>query len=168
MEKALTVVNEMQNEGLFEKYAIAGGIAAMFYIEPVTTFDLDIFIILPERGHTIVSLSPLYDWLKERGYFPEKEQVKIEESYVQFIPVYNDLTYEAVNKSDEKNYKNVKTFVVGKEYLFAIMMQTGRRKDYERMHLFWDESNLKKDKLKEIADKFDLSEQYEKFLRKNV
>jgi len=50
MEQTLKIINLMQEEKLFATYAIGGGIAALFYIEPITTFDLDIFIILPESA----------------------------------------------------------------------------------------------------------------------
>ena len=78
MEKTLKVINQMRAEGLFSKYAIGGGIATLFYIEPIATFDLDIFIIISETPGLLVSLSPLYDWLTQKGYKAEKEQIIIE------------------------------------------------------------------------------------------
>ncbi len=44
MEKALSVINEMMHLGLIKSYAIGGGIAATYYIEPVLTYDLDVFL----------------------------------------------------------------------------------------------------------------------------
>ena len=163
MEKTISVINVMQQEGLFERYAIAGGIAALFYIEPVTTFDLDIFIILRSTEGRIISLSPIYSWLKERGYIPEREQVIIEGSLVQFIPVYNDLTEQAVQNAVKHTIGNIKTEVVSKEYLFAIMLQTGRSKDLQRMQLFWDEAEMDVSELEKIVNHFNLNEQYRRF-----
>jgi len=34
----------MQKKKVIAKYAIGGGIAAIFYMEPMLTYDLDIFI----------------------------------------------------------------------------------------------------------------------------
>jgi hypothetical protein len=163
MEKTISVINVMQQEGLFERYAIAGGIAALFYIEPVTTFVLDVFIILRTTEDQIISLSPIYTWLTKRGYIPEREQVIIEGSLVQFLPVYNDLTEQAVYNSVEHRVGNTRTSVVSREYLFAIMMQTGRSKDLQRMQLFWDEAGMDINELERIVNHFNLHEQYRKF-----
>ena len=70
MEHTLNIIHLMQQEGLFTTYAIGGGIAALFYIEPITTFDLDIFVILPGSSERVISLSPLYAWLEKKGYRP--------------------------------------------------------------------------------------------------
>jgi len=45
MEKALQVIEEITRLGIIKAYAIGGGIAATYYIEPVLTYDLDIFFI---------------------------------------------------------------------------------------------------------------------------
>lgn len=47
MEKALAVLNELEQAGILGRYAIGGAMAATFYAEPVVTFDLDIFVVLP-------------------------------------------------------------------------------------------------------------------------
>lgn len=131
MDKALKVVNELQKSRLFQCYAIGGGVAATYYIEPVLTFDLDIFFI-PVREELDL-LSPIYDELKKRGYRAEKELVIIEGIPVQFIPVYNDLIKEAVETAVESTYKRVMTRILRPEYLLAIALQTNRPKDRERV-----------------------------------
>jgi len=166
MEKPLKVINQMQLEGLFTKYAIGGGIASLFYIEPMATFDLDIFIILPETSGALVSLSPLYDWLAQRGYETEKEQVIIEGIPVQFIPVYNDLVKDGVQNAVEKRYGNTKTFVLQQEYLVAIMLQTLRPKDRERLIKFLDEAELSSEELDAILTKHSLKVAYDNFRRR--
>jgi hypothetical protein len=166
MEKAIKIINEMHAAGLFSRYAIGGGIAALFYIDPVTTFDLDVFIILPETSTTLVSLSPLYLWLEKRGYKPRKEQVVIEGISVQFIPVYNDLIMEAVLESVRKRYGATPTFVVSPEYLAAIMVQTSRRKDRERLARLLDESEFSRKKLDALLVKHRLEAVFKDFIRR--
>jgi hypothetical protein len=39
MHQTLKVINDMQQGGLFKAYAIGGGIAALYYIEPILTYD---------------------------------------------------------------------------------------------------------------------------------
>ena len=69
MKKTLAILNKLKEGGLIDGYAIGGGIAVLFYVEPVFTSDLDIFCLIPAaKGKTIVSLSPIYDFLKKKGY----------------------------------------------------------------------------------------------------
>lgn len=166
MEKSLRIINQMQREGLFEKYAIGGGIAALFYIEPFATFDLDIFIILSGNSGLFVSLAPLYEWLKKRGYKAIKEQVVIEGIPVQFIPVYNDLLKEAVLNAVKKKYKNTTTFVLRPEYLIAIMLQTNRPKDRERMIRVLEQTDISYEFLEQILNEHNLLTTYFDFRRK--
>ncbi len=152
----------MYEEMVFEKYAIGGGIAAIFYIEPVTTFDLDIFIILKQESK-LISLTTIYDWLIKKGYKTEKEQIIIEGVPVQFIPVYNELVMDAVINAEKKEYGETDTFVISKEYLFALMLQTNRPKDRDRMHKFFEQVDFSENELKKILMKFQLTESYNKF-----
>ena len=45
MEKVIEVLNRMQADGVFEKFAIGGGIAAIYYLEPYQTDDIDVFFL---------------------------------------------------------------------------------------------------------------------------
>lgn len=47
MEKTFKVLNRLVEEGIIGRYAVGGALGAMFYAEPVSTFDLDIFVVLP-------------------------------------------------------------------------------------------------------------------------
>lgn len=51
-DKALLVIEEMTRRGIIKAYAIGGAIAATYYIEPVLTYDLDIFFIPAKEGLT--------------------------------------------------------------------------------------------------------------------
>ncbi len=55
---AIAVVERLMSEGLIRKYAIGGALAALFYLEPALTEDIDIFIHLePLPGSALVSLT---------------------------------------------------------------------------------------------------------------
>jgi len=94
MEKALQVIEEMTRLGIIKAYAIGGGIAATYYIEPILTYDLDIFFIPVKEGLDMPA--PIYEYAKARGYGNQAEAILIEGFPVQFIPAYNDLVQEAV------------------------------------------------------------------------
>ena len=91
MEKTLAVINKLEQEGLFGQYAIGGAVAATRYIEPIQTYDLDIFVLLPLSQSGLISLSPVYNWLTEHDYKAIGETIVIEDWPVQFLPVYNRL-----------------------------------------------------------------------------
>ena len=44
MKKTLQKINALVELGIIDKYAIAGGIAQFYYIEPSITYGLDIII----------------------------------------------------------------------------------------------------------------------------
>lgn len=132
MEKTLRVLNRMVRDGVIEQYAIGGAVAAIFYIEPINTNDLDIFFHVREAGSKGNVLAPLYEYLSKAGYEPRRETVEIEGWPVQFLPVFNRLIEEAVERAREIRFKRTKTRVMLAEHLVAIMAQTGRPKDLDR------------------------------------
>jgi len=162
MEKTLRVINQLEKEKVFERYAIGGGTASLFYLEPIMTYDVDIFFI-PKEETPLISLSPIYEWLKKKGYSTSKEYVMIEGIPIQFIPAYNELVKEAVLNSKKKKYGNTTTKVIQAEYLLAIMLQTFRVKDKERIIQFLDKKKIDETKLDVILRKHNLSERFIQF-----
>ena len=62
-------LNALKTEGLVREYAIGGATAVLFYAEPARTYDVDVFVSLqPSEGSPLVSLSPIYDWARARGF----------------------------------------------------------------------------------------------------
>jgi hypothetical protein len=94
--------------------------AATFYAEPVLTFDLDIFVLLPSQAGAVLTLTPLYEDLRRRGYAEEGECVTIEGVPVQFLPAYNALIEEAVSQACDTPYEQTPTRVLRAEHLIAI------------------------------------------------
>jgi len=78
MDKAIKVINEMQSKCIVKKYAVGGAVAAIFYVEPILTYDLDVFFEPPEGNDGLLVLSPVYDYLKGKGYKTEKEHILID------------------------------------------------------------------------------------------
>ncbi|OGD22689.1 MAG: hypothetical protein A2W03_16440 [Candidatus Aminicenantes bacterium RBG_16_63_16] len=160
MDKALRIVNGLQKSGVIKAYAIGGGIAATFYIEPVLTYDLDIFFIPVSEGLDV--LSPIYRELKKKGCRAEKEIVMIKGVAVQFIPVYNELVKEAVETAVESTYKKVRARILKPEYLLAIALQTNRPKDRERAALLLEQAKLDSRLLATLLKSHGLSERFQK------
>jgi hypothetical protein len=160
MEKALQVIEEITCRGVIKAYAIGGGIAATYYIEPVLTYDLDIFFIPAKEGLDV--LAPIYEYAKERGFSTLAESILIEGFPVQFIPAYNDLVREAVENASTLKYRDVEAKVVTAEYLAAIALQTGRAKDRERVIRLLEEADIDRTVFDRILESFGLAEKFKK------
>jgi hypothetical protein len=161
VEKTLKLIKELKEKKVLKDFSIGGGIAVLYYIEPLLTYDLDIFFIPVEDGIDV--LVPIYRYLKEKGYKAKKEHVLIEGVPVQFIPVYNDLVKEAVQYSGEVRYGRIKTKVLGLEYLIAVMLQTFRPKDRERLVKVFEEAKIDMKLLKKILKKYGLYNKFAQF-----
>ena len=160
MEKTLRIIEEMARLGVFKAYAIGGGIAATYYIEPVLTYHLDIFFIPPREG--LDELAPIYEFARGRGYVEQAEALIIEGFPVQFIPAYNELVREAVADAATLEYRDVEAKVVKAEYLLAIALQTGRAKDMERVARLLEGGVVDREVLARILEKHGLVERLKK------
>src|SRR5215210_1712979 len=98
----------METDGVIGRYAIGGAMAAVFYVEPFTTFDLDIFFATSASGG-LITLTPIYEYLSAAGYRAKGEAVNIEGWPVQFLPTYNPLVAEAVEQAAEIEFKSTPT-----------------------------------------------------------
>jgi len=156
MEKTLQVLNDLARSGVLSRYAIGGAMGATFYVEPVLTFDLDIFVILPQTVSGLLTLKPLYEGLRARGYTEEGECVNIEGVPVQFLPAHNDLLVEAMTEAREVLYEQTPTRVLRAEHLTAIALQTGRDKDRERVRLLREQAELDRDYLANVLTRHSL------------
>ncbi len=64
----------MEADGAFSRYAIGGPMGATFYVEPLLTFDLDVFVLLEAGTGGLTPLAHIYDALRARGCREEDEQ----------------------------------------------------------------------------------------------
>lgn len=164
MKKTLIALNDLKNKGIIDEYAIGGGMAAVFYIEPFLTYDLDVFILAGDEMD-LQPLAALYQYLKKKGCRPKQEQIIIEGIPVQFLPAYNKLLKEAVSEARKIKVQGTETRVMTVEHLLAIMVQTGRAKDRERFFKVLEEADIDQAKLSRILKRFDLLEKFQKWER---
>jgi len=168
MKKTLSQLNKLVDLGIIEKYAIAGGMAHFYYIEPSVTYDLDIIIRIKSISNNMEPLKEIYEWARVNNYEVKDEHIIIDNIPVQFLPEYNPLIEEAVENASEITIFDAKSFIIKPEYLMAIMLQTNRSKDRERLILFVQQVDYSHSSLNEILMKFNLSENYEVFKRKYI
>ena len=159
MKRTLQVLNEMEHDGVFIRYAIGGAMAAVFYVEPLLTFDLDVFVVLPQTPGGLLTLAPLYDALRARGYSEqENECIRIEGVPVQFLPAYNALLEEALKEAQEIMYEDVPARVPRSEHLLAICLQAGRSKDRERVRILREQAKLDQNFLADVLRRHQLED----------
>jgi hypothetical protein len=163
MKRTIGVLNELERKGLFSRYAIGGAMGAIFYTEPFLTFDLDVFVVLPSTPGGLLTLAPIYDALRARGYAEENQCVTIEGVPVQFLPAYNALVEEALNHAQETLYEDVPVRVARSEYLIAVALQTGRNKDRERVRILHEQANIDRDVLADILKRHQLEERWKQW-----
>jgi len=161
----LEVLNELERAGVIRRYAIGGAVGAIFYMEPFLTYDLDVFVVLPETTGSLLTLAPLYEVLKQRGYAEEGECVSIEGVPVQFLPAYNALVEEALAEARETLYEHTPTRVLRAEHLAAIMVQTGRDKDRQRFSTFLTEAEMDGEYLQGALRRYGLESRWKEWTR---
>ena len=165
MKRTLEILNELEQEGVFSRYAIGGAMAATFYTEPVLTFDLDVFVLLQPSPTGLISLAPIYQALRNRAYREEQECVLIEGVPVQFLPPYNRLIEEALAQARGVDYEGVPTRVVCPEHLVAISLQTGRAKDRARIALLQEQARLDSVELSDVLRRHNLEEKWKEWTK---
>jgi hypothetical protein len=166
MEKTLQVLNELEQQGVFARYAIGGAMAALFYMEPLLTYDLDVFVTWPPSPtQSLLSLDAIYRALEERGHNAEDEHVLIEGIPVQLLPAFNPLLEEALEAAREVTYRETPTRVLRAEHLLVIMLQTGRPKDRERFQALLAEAVVERPILEALVQRFGLEERWRSWIR---
>ena len=155
MKLALQTINDLESAGLIRRPAIGGAMALLFHDEPVVTYDLDIFCLLPTTG-LLVSLEPIYTALLARGFHAEAEAVVIGGVPVQFIPAYNALVTEALEQAVALSFDGVPVRVLTLEHLMAIMVQTNRPKDRERLAMLAGNPAIDESRLRTILSRHEL------------
>jgi len=164
MKAAFELINKMQRDGVIDRYALGGAVGATLYLEPASTLDIDIFARLSgTAGNLLVSLSPIYEYLKQHGGRAEGEHIVIGGWPVQFLPVSTALEEEALHQAVETEIEGVPVWVMRAEHLAAIALQTGRSKDHARILQFLEQDAFDQGRLERILNTYGLASRWEKF-----
>src|SRR5258708_290548 len=167
VKTTLEAINQMQADGVIGKYAIGGAVGATFYLEPPATIDPDIFVTLPATSSgSLVSLSPIYEYLQSHGGKVQDEYIVVGGWPVQFLPPSSELEQEAVNQAVSTAVEGVRTWVMSAEHLVAIALKTGRAKDHNRILQFVEQDAVEEKKLRGILEQHGLITKWEQFQRK--
>ena len=169
MKTTLEVINQMQADGVIDKYAIGGAVGATFYLEPVATLDIDVFVSFQNAADSpLLTFSPIYDYLTARSFKAEKEYIVIAGWPVQFLPPVNALVEAALAQAVATEVEGVKTWVMTAEHLVAIALQTGRAKDFSRILQFIESGALEPNLLDAILARHGLVAKWKEFEHKFI
>lgn len=164
MKEAFEVINRMRAEGVIDRYAVGGAVGATLYLEPAATLDIDIFVKLSGKaGSLLISLSPIYEYLKQHGGRAEAEHIVIGGWPIQFLPVSTAVEEDGLREAVETEVEGVPVWVMRAEHLVAIALQTGRSKDHARILQFIEQNAVDRERLERILEANGLSSKWEKF-----
>src|SRR3974377_1543175 len=131
MKEVAELLNAMRDAGVITQYALFGAIAQMRYTEPVATLDADVLVSIPV-SQGLELLHPIYEFCASRGYRPEGEAIRIGAWPVQFVPVFDSLTEEALEQAEITDFEGIPLRVVRADHLAVIALSVDRPKDYAR------------------------------------
>lgn len=169
MKKVFQLLNSMVRHGEVPDYAIGGAIAAVFYVEPFSTQDIDVFVMMKTERSGLVTTIPGWDYLKEQGYTELRgEAIVVEDWPVQFIPVSNPLEEEAYLNAATLDFDGEPVRVILAEHLVAIMLQAGRLKDLARVQMFLSQQAVDLEILHDVITRHSLDKQWSSFQNRNL
>lgn len=164
IKNTIAAINQMQADGVIRRYAIGGAVGATFYLEPVATLDVDVFISFqPDPGSLLVSPQPIFDYLKARGGTMDGEYIVVAGWPVQFLPAASPLVSEALDQAVERKVAATPARVFTAEHLAAIALQTGRAKDKARVLQFLEADALDPARFQDILLRHGLREAWQRF-----
>jgi len=162
MRGVAELLNAMRSAGVILDYALFGAVAQMRYTEAVSTLDADVLVALPSPER-LAALAPIYEFCRNLGHEPEGEAVKVGAWPVQFIPVFSELTREALEQAETVDFEGIPLRVIRADYLGVIALGVGRAKDFARVLALLESNAVTREELAALAKRHDLSAEYERF-----
>ncbi len=150
----MRAANELGASKLIEDWALGGALAAIYYVEPFTTYDADIFFIPADKSLSS-GIPAIYSHLQAQGWQVEREHLLVRGFPVQFLPAQG-LTEEAVREAERFEYEDVPAKVFRAEHIVAIAASVGRQKDKARIEQLLQQAEIDKSRLESILQRHKL------------
>src|SRR5438067_11352393 len=151
----LRAANELVAAGLIENYALGGALAAIYYVEPFTTYDADIIFIASDKTLN-AGIPAIYSHLQSKGWRVAREHLLVRDFPVQFLAA-SGLTEEAVRQAKPIKYEGVPAKVFRPKYIIAVAASVGRHKDLARIEHLREQAKLDKASLGDILRRHNLN-----------
>ena len=150
----LRAANELVSAGLIENYALGGALAAIYYVEPFTTYDADIIFIASDKTLN-AGIPAIYSHLQSKGWRVAREHLLVKDFPVQFLAA-SGLTEEAVREAKPIEYEGVPAKVFRPEHIIAIAASVGRHKDLARIEQLMSYAKIDEAMLDDILRRHNL------------
>ena len=125
-EKVIKRLNRLKKTGVMKDYAIGGAHAVAYYLEPVKTLDLDIFVFAESDQDFHIFRT----YIKKAGFKMRGTHVIIDDMPVHFLPgSLHPFINEAVRKGKRIRVNNIPTKILTVEYLIISLLMAFRLKD---------------------------------------
>ncbi len=165
--QVIRIINQMQDDGVVERYAIGGAVGATFYLEPVATLDVDIFVSFRQQlGQVVISPRPIFDYLIARGGVVEGEYIVMAGWPIQFLPATSALVEEALAEAVTVDVEGTPARVFTAEHLAAIALQTRRAKDHARLLQFIEATAIDVERFQNLVRRHGLLDRWQIFERR--
>src|SRR5213596_3564855 len=148
----LRAANELISAGLINDYALGGALAAIYYVEPFTTYDADIIFIASDKTLS-AGIPAIYSHLQSKGWRVEREHLLVKDFPVQFLAA-SGLIEEAVREAKRIEYEGVPAKVFRPEYIIAVAASVGRNKDLARIEQLLEQAKMDKASLDDILHRY--------------
>jgi hypothetical protein len=148
LAEVMRAANALVAAKLIEDWALGGALAAIYYVEPFTTYDADIFFIPADKGLT-AGIPATYAFLQAQGWQVEGDHLSVRGFPVQFLAAQG-LTEEAVREAERIEFEGVLAKVFRAEHIVAIAASVGRHKDKARIEQLLQQADLDKARLENI------------------
>jgi hypothetical protein len=156
------LLGEMVRGGVIHEYALFGAAAQIRYTEPVATLDVDVLVEIPPSP-ALEPLKGIYDFCRSKGWHAEGEAIRVGAWPVQFVPVFSDLTREAVRDAETADFEGLQLRVVRADYLAVIALSVGRAKDYARILALLESGSVGREGIGRLAERYGLSPAWRRF-----
>jgi hypothetical protein len=172
IQDTFRVIDRMVADRVIGRYAVAGAVAALNYVEPTLTHDVDILISVEELQDPaktgLVTLEPIFAYLRKAGYSQfAAEGIVIEGWPVQFLPVASRLDAEgldqAVGIEVETTEGPLLVPTLRPEHIVATALRVGRPKDRIRIAQFLEEGVVDLGALRAVLERHNLMRDWSAF-----
>ena len=166
IREVIAAINQMQADGVVDRYAIGGAVGATFYLEPIATLDVEVFVSFrAQPGSLLISPQPIFDYLRAHGGVMQGEYIVLAGWPVQFLPPVTPLVEAALRDALVRDVEGTPARVFTAEYLAAIALQTGRAKDKARLLQFVEAGVLDVQRFQTLLVRHGLVDIWRKFER---
>jgi hypothetical protein len=175
LRNTIAVVTKLAEQGAIHRYAIAGAVAELNYVQPMLTEDLEFLVSIAhfeKRQSGLILLTPIERALEKMGYTERTDVgIMIEGWPVQFLPVASDLEEEALEKAIELDIDMTgdppaKARCLRAEHVVAIAVKVGRLKDLARVQAFLEQQAVDLAALKDVLKRHNLEGEWQSFCTK--